>query len=255
MRQSDLIRDIFALPSSPDVEEGTDKRPLVLPEVSAAGLADLFKMMYNLWGSELPLSDDEFVEVLLTAHRLQVHGAVKILLGILDRRIPAERKLQLGLRCDLEFWQLRAFQELVLGFQPMAQPLLSESVWLKVCLARARISQARIEHILSTLASSACGHVLAALLATVPFASPYEYRTKYAACRAGLGKPAVSSGFGSGGNMRRPHQCCSSASFRIDDVGGQPDDMHTVLLPSATESAIIAAVWNALRDGVEHTAD
>ncbi|EJD40526.1 hypothetical protein AURDEDRAFT_127569 [Auricularia subglabra TFB-10046 SS5] len=245
VRRSELIKDVLALPSSNE-QEGTVACPLFLPEVSAAGLADLLKMMYNLWGSELSLSDDEFVEVLLTAHRLQVHDAVKIVLGILDSRLPAERKLQLGLQCDLEFWQLCAFRELVLDFHPMPireTPLLSQSIWLKVYLARSQLGQARIDKITSALGGNSCGHIVAALLCSVPFASPMEYKTKYETYRRQHRRLPAAIMNRDGYLESGPHHpCCSSTKIVVD---GGPGDTR-FLLPNDTVDAMIAVVWNSL---------
>ncbi|EJD40527.1 hypothetical protein AURDEDRAFT_170342 [Auricularia subglabra TFB-10046 SS5] len=119
-------------------------------------------------GYDLHLSDDEFVEVLLTAHRLQFREVLLLIPRHMDTRLSAEQKLELGLQCDLDYWQLRPFQELVLSFRPRdgATNRLNDSVWMKVFAARAQLSLAHIDRITTTLSSSACGHIVAALMSS-----------------------------------------------------------------------------------------
>lgn len=242
-RQSDFFKNMFTLPGSGEAE-GTDARPLPIPEVSSRGLGHLLMMLYSISGYDLPLSDDEFVEVLRAAHRFQFREVLEIVPRHLDRRLPAERKLELGMQCELDYWRLRPFQELVLSFCPRdpAHDRLGDSVWVQVLVARAQITQARIEYITANLDPRACGHVLAALVSSVPFSSPDEYRSKYWACHASVRRLPSGLYYGS-----RPHSsehpCCKS-SAKFDLTGGLEDQLHTVLLPTATEHAIIAAVWN-----------
>lgn len=245
-RQSDFFKNLFALPHGAEEDrEGTDARPLTRPQVSARGLGHLFEMVYTVSGHDLPLSDDEFEEVLVAAHRFQFRDVLGIVPRRMDARFAAERKLALGLQCGVQYWQLRAFAELVLSFAPRdaAATRLGDAVWMKVFAARAQLGQARVDAIAAALAPSACGHIAAALVSSVPFAAPGEFRTKYWEYRT-KARPRPGPGPYRTAPVPREHQCCRL--FTDFDVTGGPNDrMHTVLLPADTEHAIIEAVWNA----------
>lgn len=238
-RQSDFFKNMFALPNGAESgeSEGSEARPLLLPQVSSSGLANLLMMLYTVSGYDLPLSDDEFGEVLGTAHRFQCRDVLEIVPRRMDARLPAERKLELGLQYDLEHWQLRPFQELVLSFRPRVPETnrLSDTVWMKVFAARAQVSKARIDHITMQRGYEPCGHLVAALVSTVPFSPPAEYKKEYQACRYRL-RPAF---LYFDPHAVREHECCKPSRNPDDDW------LHTVLPPADAENVIIAAVWKS----------
>ncbi|KZV93867.1 hypothetical protein EXIGLDRAFT_835377 [Exidia glandulosa HHB12029] len=186
-RASKLFEDMFTLGQPHDGKEGTSASPVPIHDVRAEAFGNLLLQLYLPWGSKLvtALSDEQFVDVLRLAHRLQFEEICTIVSDHLVSRLSAERRLQLGPTCGLDAWSFPAFEELVLQMTTHSQcgdTSIPPAPWHLVYRARLAISQYRSSTIRQRVIDLEHGrmhwHAAGPMLELIPHLSRAEFTEK-----------------------------------------------------------------------------
>ncbi|KAF4596843.1 hypothetical protein EYR40_007468 [Pleurotus pulmonarius] len=106
---SETFKDIFSIPPSGPLNEGSEENPVILQGISVDEFEAFLTWLYHIAWRSFPHTEETLVSILSVSHMWQVQAGFDYAMDrIVELNLPAARMLHLGARFRIRDWVLNA---------------------------------------------------------------------------------------------------------------------------------------------------